>query len=421
MAVLSHFGPSRLILAAFAISLMIAGGCRKAEQIHSYTVPKETKAPVADAAPPANLGEPTDRMLAAILPAGNQAWFFKVVGPIPAIEKREKELNDFFASIKFADDGKPKWTLPADWKEGAGNAMRAATILVPAEGKPLDLSVTVLPWTGTADDLLRNVNRWRGQLQLQPVGAQQVAEFTRETKAGDRPMTIVDLRGHFAGSGMTAPFAGGPAGAAPGLSSSKSDRAAPGAPSSDLPPGHPPIDSGSTPPPIATATPTEPVPPAANDVPKFAAPAEWHALPADGFRKAAFAIGDEQHGAVVTLINFPSTEGQMIGDPLPNVNRWRREVGLSEVKQDELGKTTESIEVDGKPATYVRAVPDTTQPEQSQANQATLAAMVKSGDQIWFIKLKGDRAVVTSQEDAFKLFLKSVRFAADAGATDGNK
>ena len=69
----------------------------------------------------------------------------------------------------------------------------------------------------------------------------------------------------------------------------------------------------------------------------------------------------------------------------------------------------------------MRAVPDAAQADQSQASLATLAAMVKAGDQIWFIKLKGERSVVAAQEDAFKNFLKSVRFAADGGATDGHK
>ena len=111
----------------------------------------------------------------------------------------------------------------------------------------------------------------------------------------------------------------------------------------------------------------------------------------------------------------------MIAEPLPNVNRWRREVGLPDVTAEELPKSSESIEIDGKPATYVRAVPDPSQADQSKADLATLAAMVKDGDQVWFFKLIGERSVVVAQEDAFKTFLKSVRFAADGGATDGNK
>ena len=47
--------------------------------------------------------------------------------------------------------------------------------------------------------------------------------------------------------------------------------------------------------------------------------------------------------------------------------------------------------------------------------------MAKAGDQIWFIKLKGDRTVVAAQEDAFKTFLKSLQFSGSDGAPDGNK
>ena len=137
-------------------------------------------------------------------------------------------------------------------------------------------------------------------------------------------------------------------------------------------------------------------------------------------RKAAFAVGDSAKGAVVTLIDFPANAGPMIADPLQNVNRWRREVGLPEVKQEELATATETIEIDGQPATLVRAIPDAAQAGQSQANTGTLAAMAKSGDMVWFIKLTGDRSVVAAQEDAFKSFLKSLRFAAGGGATDGH-
>jgi len=90
----SRLNPGRpgLIFVWLSCSV-IALGCRKAEQIQTYTVPKEVKAvPVAAS----KSGEPTDRMLAAILPAGEQAWFFKAVGPIAEIDKHEKEITDFF-------------------------------------------------------------------------------------------------------------------------------------------------------------------------------------------------------------------------------------------------------------------------------------------------------------------------------------
>ena len=174
-------------------------------------------------------------MLTAILPAGGQACFFKVVGPVAEIDKREKEFNDFFAGIRIGDDGKAKWQLPAGWKEGGEKPMRLATIIVPSEDKPLEIAISALPWAGTPDAMLSNVNRWRGQLQLAPTDAAHIGESTRELKAGDLTMTVVDLRGHSGSSGMMPPFAGGAVGAA--------SRAAPNAPPPGLPPGHPPIES----------------------------------------------------------------------------------------------------------------------------------------------------------------------------------
>jgi hypothetical protein len=228
----------RLLLAVpliFTI-FIFAPGCESREQIQSYTVPKEKEAEppaVASAEPreaePPETGEPTHRMLAAILPDGDRAWFFKLVGPLAAVDRRAEEVHKFFTGIRLGDDGRPTWELPAEWKEEQGGGMRAATIWIPADGERLELSVIPLPWGGTPGDLLSNINRWRGQMKLPEASREQLAEFTREIQAGDATMTIVDLRGRFdAGAAMMPPFA----------------RGAPGQPGQvpQLPPGHPPIN-----------------------------------------------------------------------------------------------------------------------------------------------------------------------------------
>lgn len=399
----------------FAAAVQV--GCQEPEQIRSYSVPKESKPPVAEVPPAAKPGEPTDRMLAAIIPADGQAWFFKLVGPIPKIGTLEKPFEEFVTAVRI-EGGKPKWQRPPDWKEGAGGPMRYATILVPNEPKPLELTVNMLPWGGTPQDMLANVNRWRGQLQLPPAEPAQIASFTREVKAGELTATIVDLRGRSGGGGMmppfaggAAPFAGGPAGPASGAGQS--------APPTNLPPGHPPLDPNTTPPAVEKASPPDDAQSAG--VPKFDAPSTWKHIPASGMRKAAFTIGDGEQGAEVTLTNFRADAGPMIGDVLQNVNMWRQGVGLAPLNAEELAKHTESIEIDGKKATYARAVPDPSQSDQSKSSRATIAAMVTDGDQLWFVKLFGDRSAVVAQEDAFKTFLKSLRFAGGAGATDGHK
>jgi hypothetical protein len=401
-------------LAAVLGAVLLAAGCGESEQIRTYTIPKEPKIEVAAApanpsatpptaeAPAATPGEATDRMLTAVLPIDGQAWFFKVVGQIAVIEQNEKKLDEFFATIGVAADGKPTWKLPDGWKEGPAKPMRFATLLMPTDDKPLEVAISAASWSGTKESLVANVDRWRGQLKLPPTDADNVAKDIREIKAGEKTITVVDLRGRYTG-GMMPPFAGG-----------AGRPASPGA-APNLPPGHPPVETGqSTPPAASSQAPT----PAA---PKFTVPADWKQLPAGGMQVAALALGDANQKATVTIIPFSLNSGPSIADPLQNTNMWRSAVGLPPIKQDDLKKYTEAIEIEGKPAIYVRVVPDASEPTQSQIKKATLAAMAKSGDQIWFIKFNGDRDLVTAQEDTFKTFLKSLRFAADAGAPDGNK
>jgi hypothetical protein len=400
-----------------ALVLAATLGCEAKEEIRSYTVAKQTQetATVAsdrpaseDTAPPVKAsGETTDRMLVAIVPAGNRAHFFKVVGPSAVVEKQKDDVTKFFTNLKVVD-GRPTWTTPDGWKEDPASGMRSATIWIPTDDKPLEMSVTPLPWGGTQAELLSNVNRWREQqMQLPPIGPQQLKEDVSEIKAGETTITIVNLSGRYTGGGMMAPFAGGRAGTANRVPRS----------GAELPSGHPPVDSSATTPRNALAAAS---PATGAGVPKFEAPKSWRPLPATEFRKAQFAIGDAGDGAVVTLTDFSTNAGPLMTDPLANVNRWRGEVGLAKIKEDQLDDSAESIEIDGKPAKYVRLVPDTSKPEESKIEKATLAAMVTDGDKIWFIKLFGQRDTVVAEEENFKGFLKSMQFADGSGASNGD-
>jgi hypothetical protein len=424
MAFSSNLRPGRIVIAIPVIGFLFALGCQQAEQIQSYNVPKETKTAVAATTTNVKPGEPTDRMLAAILPADGQAWFFKVVGPIADVGKHEKEIDDFFAGLTLAANGRAQWKVPAGWKEEPGNGFREATIVIPGD-KRLEITVNKAGWTGTQDNKLANVNRWRGQLQLPEINSQQLGEVSREAKAGDRTITIVDMKGQFKSGGMTPPFAGG----AFGPRATGGPSRGPNQPA-NLPEGHPPVNLNPNlpaghPPVDAAAQPVGGAPQAnakgASDVPKFTAPASWKQEPGTGMSKVDFAIVDGQQQARVKFIAFPATEGPMIADPLSNINRWRGEVGLGPQQKDGLAKASETIEIDGKPATFAAMIPDAVKPDQSKAPQATLAAIARSGDQIWFIKMMGSRDLVASRKDEFKSFLKSIKFTQAGGAVDGNK
>ena len=65
----------------------------------------------------------------------------------------------------------PTWTVPAGWKKAEGQKpMRIATFII-ADGE-----VVVSQLGGNAGGLLGNVNRWRGQIGLGPVTAEQLPE-----------------------------------------------------------------------------------------------------------------------------------------------------------------------------------------------------------------------------------------------------
>jgi hypothetical protein len=360
-------------------------------------------------------------MLAAILPSGDQAWFFKAVGPIAEIDKHEKEINDVFAGLTLGTDGRANWKLPPGWKQQPGaNEMIFATLVVPGDSQ-VKFTVSTATSPDTQEKMLANVNRWRTQLQLPRIGAKQLPDVTHEAKAGDRKITIVDMRGQFKSGGMTPPFAGGAFGARatgpqPGKTAAEPDGLPAGHPpidaspaaSNDLPAGHPPIGAAS---PNAGPLPGIEVP--STDLPKFTAPPSWKSIPAQGMRKAEFIVGDGAAPAHVTIFEFPADAGPMISDPLNNINRWRGEIGLSPLQKEGLVGATQAIDVDGKPAIYAAMIPDASKPEESKANEATLAAIVKTGDQVWFIKMRGERELIKKHEDEFKLFLESLKFPHD--------
>lgn len=173
----------------------------------------------------------------------------------------------------------------------------------------------------------------------------------------------------------------------------------------ELPAGHPPIDASHDQQAAAI---------------RFTAPDSWQELPASGMRKAAFRIAGGDAEAQVTVLDFPDTAGPAIADPLANVNRWRGEVGLEPLAGDALSAAVETLEIGGRQATYVAAVPDAAGQQSAVPQRGTLAAMVANDNRVWFFKLTGDRDLVAVHQDEFRSFLQSVRFAADEGAADGN-
>jgi hypothetical protein len=155
---------SRLALRLLA-TLVLLPGCRDAK-VTSYQVPKETPEPLppilTGAATPATSTPPaagTDMASTAVPTAGGDAL---------------------------------TWTAPAHWKQKSASAMRKGSYAVPGtDGAEADMAITAFP--GDVGGNLANINRWRGQLQLGPIGEADLGSVMDHVDIGDLHVDVVDF------------------------------------------------------------------------------------------------------------------------------------------------------------------------------------------------------------------------------------
>jgi len=387
-----HSRPAGRQSGLLAIGLLLIAGCGSSEQIAHYSIPKSIH---ADDQPEQAPAEPVPtRMLAAVALHGDQGWFFKLTGPPEAVKEQAAAFGKFVESVHFVR-AQPKWELPSGWREEPGMAMRFATIRVPAAEHSLELTVVNLPNDGENEDqyLLANVNRWRGQLGLPPI---DLAELPRQIKTlhlKEGEATLVDFEGQSVSGGMGGPFAGRRGGPFSGGAVSGGPIAS-GSTSERRPP-HPPMTA-------ETAQPDGGQPSSIH----FEIPPGWNQAPASGMRKAAFDIGDPEKHALVTVIDL----GPEAGGLLANVNRWRGQLQLQPVSEEELSKQVKQLPVDGKKGDYVDLLGSPT----VEPRQAMLAVMVEHGGMTWFIKLTGDASIARREKPHFEQFVKSLRLGPQA-------
>jgi hypothetical protein len=134
-------------------------------------------------------------------------------------------------------------------------------------------------------------------------------------------------------------------------------------------------------------------------------PAGWEEAPRGEMRRASFKIaGENGKLADVSVIQLPGIAG---GD-INNVNRWRGQVGLSPVSENELAKLAEKVSVGGLDGTLF----DLSGTAASGDTTRVLAAILHRKDAVWFLKMTGDDELGVKQKPAFIDFLKSLKFAA---------
>ena len=343
------------------IGLLI--GCHSQDEIQTYSVPRTS--PPRQSIDIASFERQLDHTLVAILPRGEKAWFFKLTGSAPAVGRHREVFVRFLESVKVGntEGDTPAWDLPDDWEEKGASAMRTATLVVPDEAGPMEVAVSSLP---LADDwenfVVRNVNRWLGQLSQSDLTAETVMQLVEkvETQSGDA--TLVILAG----------FAQQPRGRNPhaGIATSTDGR--------------------------------EKKAPLQFDTPEGWLPGELREM-----RKAAFRIVEGDAQAEVTVLDFSDDPNTQMANVAANVRRWAGQLRLGDLDDVTLEELVESIAIDSIDASYVQMIG----PEEADHPQAMLVAMLQREEKVWFFKLNGDASLVLGQQENFRGFLASVRFS----------
>lgn len=352
--------------------LALAMGCKPEEQITKYTVRKHQLVDTASVTP-ANSPAAPKQMLGAIILTGDVGWFFKATDAPERVGPQADAFVTFVKSVRFGsgDDPEPTWTLPDEWRQLPASGLRHATILMGKGETAVELSVSRLGKSepDNTQYLLSNINRWRGQIQLAPISAEDLSKTTIATQVDGRDCTIINITGSEGGdSGMSAaPFAnrGGPT---------------------------PPLAAGPLPPAGRSSAAT----PAGPAGVKFDKPEGWSEGPTNQFRKASFVVTEGDQKAEITVIDLSASN-----DWLGNVNRWREQVQLKKATATEVEQATKSISVGDIKGQYIEAVGET---------QTILGVMAIEGDKAWFIKLTGNKQLAEREKAHFEQFVKSLQF-----------
>ena len=166
------------------------------------------------------------RMLAAIAPHDDQAWFIKLLGPADVVGKQKEKFDAFIRSIQFhahddhaghahapgephkegdghdhghdhgpAKDVKLEWTaLPEGWAEDkVTQQFRLHTIKVGTGEQAGDLAVTRMS-VQQAGPLMDNINRWRRSVGL-PDTADPSAHQAKDLTIAGRPGFAIEVKG----------------------------------------------------------------------------------------------------------------------------------------------------------------------------------------------------------------------------------
>jgi hypothetical protein len=114
-------------------------------------------------------------------------------------------------------------------------------------------------------------------------------------------------------------------------------------------------------------------------------------------RLGSYIVERHGHTSEVTIIALPGNSGSL----LANINRWRRQIQLAPITEDEIHTVTQLITVRDRDFYFVKLHGPT---------QSIEAALFKLKDSTVFVKHMADRHTVEEESLIFEGFVRGLRF-----------
>ena len=133
----------------------------------------------------------------------------------------------------------------------------------------------------------------------------------------------------------------------------------------------------------------------------YTLPKDWtKAAPNNAMIREQMTVTENGDKAEITITVLPGRGG----DPVMNVNRWRDQIKLPPIDDEEVFKILTRIETVNRPAALV----DLVNPKAPVPNRI-LGVMVPTDGAMWFLKMRGPDALVGRQKPNFEAFTRSFK------------
>lgn len=285
------------------------------------------------------------------------------------------------------------WQAPTDWKEVAPGQFQVTAFTTEIGGK---ISVSKLP--GDAGGIPANINRWRGQVGLDPLP---------DEKIGGQPLEVAESNNEMLLFNLIPPDASPDT---PGILAAILPLASESwyfkftASSGELQKNGGVFMSFLR----SVRTPgskTAPAPQPNSSGLEVTAPEGWAKSEGSAMRAASFGIvGEDGASADISVIPLPGDSGSI----LDNVNRWRTQLHLNPLESAEdpaLGKM-----IEGPEGEYFLSHMVSTEGLLDGKKAAIGTAILAKPGKTWFFKITGEAALVEANREKFEEFVRSAKF-----------